>query len=291
MDLTWLDEHLPTARTGPVDVFRDRPWSAVARIPTGAGAVYAKENRGGTRYEAALLLALARWVPARVLTPIAADVHRGWTLLPDGGPTMRESGAADPDRWARLLAEQAQLQRDVAPHAADLLAIGVPDQRPSAFDATLAGLPESPTLTAELPALRALNDRLASSPIPMSVQHDDLHDGNVFTDGRVFDWGDASVGHPFGVLLVSLRVAADQFKVAEGDPAVLRLRDAYLEPWSDLADRETLLADVRAAVQLAKIGRSLAWQRALAEADEAARAEWGGGVAGWLDELREPVLL
>ena len=53
----------------------------------------------------------------------------------------------------------------------------------------------------------------------------------------------------------------------------------------------TLLAHVRAAVQLAKLGRSLSWQRALAEADEAARAQWGGGVAAWLDELREPVLL
>ena len=27
----------------------------------------------------------------------------------------------------------------------------------------------------------------------MSLQHDDLHDGNVFTDGRVFDWGDAKL--------------------------------------------------------------------------------------------------
>jgi hypothetical protein len=301
VDLAWIDEHLPAARTGPVDVFRDRPWSMVARVPTAAGPVYFKENRGGTRYEAALLPALAQWAPDRVLTPIAADGRRGWTLLPDGGPTLRESDPGDPDRWARLLADHAQLQRDLvphvtaphvtAPHVASMLTLGVPDQRPSAFDANLARLPASATLAAELPVLRALNDVLARSPIPRSLQHDDLHDGNVFTDGRVFDWGDASVGHPFGVLLVSLRVAADQLKVPDGDPAVLRLRDAYLEPWSDLADRESLLAEVRAAVQLAKLGRSLAWQRALSEADGAALAEWGNGVPGWLDELREPVRL
>ena len=65
---------------------------------------------------------------------------------------------------------------------------------------------------------------MAASAVPMRLQHDDLHDGNVFADGRVFDWGDASVGHPFGVLLVTSRVAADRFGVPDGDPLVLRLR-------------------------------------------------------------------
>jgi hypothetical protein len=122
----------------------------------------------------------------------------------------------------------------------------------------------------------------------MSLQHDDLHDGNVFADGRVFDWGDSSVGHPFGVLLVTSRVAADRFEVSDGDPLVLRLRDAYLEPWSDLASREALLADVRAAVQLGKVGRSLSWQRALVDATPDDVASFEDPIAGWLDELREP---
>jgi hypothetical protein len=285
VDLAWIDEHLPTPRTGPLAVFRDRPWSMVARVPTGAGPVYTKENRGDTRYEAALVEALARWAPDRVLTPITVDVRRGWTLLPDGGPILREVEGAEPGHWERLLADHARLQRDLAPHADEMLGLGVPDHRPAAFAANLARLPASAALTAELPALHEHNECLRHGRIPMSLQHDDLHDGNVFSDGRVFDWGDASVGHPFGVLLVSLRVAADQFQVGDGDPLVLRLRDAYLEPWSDLADRESLLAQVRAAVQLAKVGRALAWQRALAEADDAARAEWGDRVSAWLDEL------
>jgi hypothetical protein len=190
-----------------------------------------------------------------------------------------------------MLAAHAQLQRDLAPHAQDMVALGVPDHRPTAFGANVARLPASDALSAELANLVALNDILAASPVPMSLQHDDLHDGNVFADGRVFDWGDASVGHPFGVLLVTSRVAADRFEVSEGDPLVLRLRDAYLEPWSDLASREVLLAEVRAAVQLAKVGRSLSWQRALVDADASGLDEWGDAVTGWLDELREPVTL
>jgi hypothetical protein len=287
--IDWIDEHLPTPRTGEPDLFRDRPWSTVARIPTAAGSVYFKENRGETRYEAALLPALATWVPDRVLTPIAADVRRGWTLLPDGGPILRDQTSGGIEHWLRLLPEHARLQRDLAPRVDELLALGVPDHRPVALPANLDRLPASPALDEARPALATLNETLVQGPIPLSLQHDDLHDANVFTDGRVFDWGDASVGHPFGVLLVTLRVAADQFKVPDDDPLVVRLLDAYLEPWSDLADRRALLAQVGAAVQLAKVGRSLSWQRALAGADEAAWSDWGEGVTGWLDELRHPV--
>ena len=283
----WVDRHVE--RTGPVEVVKDRPWSYVLKVPTATGPVWFKENRGATRYEAPLVAALARWLPDRVLTPIAIDAERGWSLLPDGGPILREVALPkDLQHWERLLATHAQFQRDVAPHAGELVALGVPDHRPAAFVGNVARLPASDALTASMADLLALNDTLAASPVPASLQHDDLHDGNVFADGRVFDWGDSSVGHPFGVLLVASRVAADRFEVSDGDPLVLRLRDAYLEPWSDLADRPTMLAEVRAAVQLGKVGRSLSWQRALADADEDGRSEWGDAVTGWLDELREP---
>jgi hypothetical protein len=286
----WIDRHVE--RTGPVEVVKERPWSYVVKVPTAAGPVWFKENRGATRYEAPLVAALAGWLPDKVLTPIAVDAERGWSLLPDGGPILRKvTDRRDLGHWERMLAAHAQLQRDLAPHAPDMVALGVPDHRPAAFGANVARLPASDALSAELANLVALNDTLAASPVPMSLQHDDLHDGNVFADGRVFDWGDASVGHPFGVLLVTSRVAADRFEVPEGDPLVLRLRDAYLEPWSDLASREALLAEVRAAVQLAKVGRSLSWQRALVDADASGLDEWGDAVTGWLDELREPVML
>ena len=51
-------------------------------------------------------------------------------------------------------------------------------------------------------------DRLAAYGIPETVQHDDLHDGNVFVrDGRYLflDWGDSCVSHPLHSLVVTLR--------------------------------------------------------------------------------------
>jgi Ser/Thr protein kinase RdoA (MazF antagonist) len=44
--------------------------------------------------------------------------------------------------------------------------------------------------------LTKLADELAASSMPSSVEHNDPHPGNVFaTSGRLFDFGDAVVGH------------------------------------------------------------------------------------------------
>ena len=50
-------------------------------------------------------------------------------------------------------------------------------------------------------------DELASYGVAETLQHDDLHDGQVFVkDGRnlILDWGDAVVSHPFFTMSVTL---------------------------------------------------------------------------------------
>jgi len=72
----------------------------------------------------------------------------------------------------------------------------------------------------------------------------------------------------------------------ESDPAALsKLRDAYLEPWTDRHSRSELLEAVRCATQLGKIGRTMAWQRALAGATAVERATYAEFVPGWLRDL------
>jgi len=78
--------------------------------------------------------------------------------------------------------------------------------------------------------------RLDDSGIPPSLQHDDLHDGNVFVRPggyAIVDWGDAVVAHPFGSLLVALRSIAARFGLPPGSAESRRLRDADLERWSE----------------------------------------------------------
>ncbi|MEH1102008.1 phosphotransferase [Micromonospora sp. CPCC 205561] len=308
----WIAERLGRLGrrvVGPVEP-RVRPWSLVWRVPTDSGDVWFKANNPGTRHEAALLAALARLAPGRVLDPLAVDVARGWALLPDGGRSLRDALGGDRaplTRWERVLPEYADLQRAVAPRAGELLALGVPDHRPELlpglYDALLDDeesllLGAEDGLTAEahgrLRAHRAAFAeecrRLAGFGVAPTVQHDDLHDGNVFVAGdghRFFDWGDASVAHPFGTLLVTLNSVADGFGLPAGDPALARLRDAYLEPWSDGHDRATLREAARLAVRVTRVSRALSWRRALRSPDPA-RAEYASAVPGWLRELFEP---
>lgn len=290
---------------GPVEP-RVRPWSLVWRVPTDAGPVWFKANNPGTRYEAALLGELPRLAPGAVLDPLAVDVARGWSLLPDGGPSLRDvlAGEPDPARWERVLPAYAALQVAVAPQVARLLAAGVPDQRPERMPELLDGLladegalrlgePDglTPELHERLRAYRAefagICRRLDDFGVPATVQHDDLHDGNVFVTGagyRFFDWGDASVAHPFGTLLVTLRSVAYGAGLDPGDPVLRRLRDAYLEAWTDRYDRAALREAAGLAMIVATVSRSLSWRRALSAPDPAG-AEYAGAVPGWLGEV------
>ncbi|MBV1850848.1 phosphotransferase [Catellatospora tritici] len=306
--LSWIDTALAAGgrhRTGPVAQTRVRPWSLLARVPVDGTELWFKANGPCSTYEAALMAALARWAPGRVLEPIAVEPERGWSLLPDGGTTLRRAAPDDPGHWAPMLTRHAELQRDLTGHTGRMLALGVPDMRPERLPGHLAALLDDPLVRATMPAARlaALRARqplfaeacarLGDSPVPASVQHDDLYDGNVLVgDGwRFFDWGDASVGHPFGVLLVALRVAADRYGLPPGDPVLRRLRDAYLQPWTGHADPARLRQDVTSALAGAKVSRAVSWRRSLDGVDDAALAEYGGEVADWLGLLLEPDLV
>lgn len=305
---SWVDAQLSrTGRrvTGLVEP-RVRPWSLVWRVPTDDGPVWFKANNPGTVHEAVLIAALAQLTPGRVLTPIAVDPAQGWSLLPDGGESLRDVLGHDPDlaHWERALPGYAALQLASAAHADELVARGVPDQRPEVLaglfvellddhDALLIGAEGglSPALherlRAEVPSYTQRCRRLADIGIAATVQHDDLHDGNVFAGSagyRYFDWGDASVAHPFGTLLVTLRSIGHAQKLAADDAQLVRLRDAYLEAWTDRYDRRTLVEAADLAIDLGPVSRSLSWRRALDTAEES-RAEYADAVPGWLEEL------
>ncbi|NUR72999.1 MAG: phosphotransferase [Hamadaea sp.] len=280
------------------------PWSQVAKITTSAGDMWLKLNLGDTAYEAGLLRLLGTLVPAHVVVPLAVDAERGWSLSPDGGVTLRaaEDGKFRLEVWEQMLAEYAYLQRSLTPHVDDLLAVGTPDLRPQRlpelFDLLLGDPFVRANVTDQLDALAAVRpavvraaEELAASGIAPTLQHDDLHDANVLVrepKHAFFDWGDASVAYPFGTLLVTLRVAARKAEVEEGDPLLARLRDAYLEPWTDTHARADLVRWADAAMTVTKISRAMSYRRALRDADEKLLTEYGEGIWGWFGELLEP---
>ncbi|MFJ3667727.1 phosphotransferase [Streptomyces sp. NPDC090106] len=299
--LGWAEAALSARGLRPTGhrAVRLRPWSVLVRIGVAdatGGAVWFKANPPGSRFEAALTGALAGWVPGRVLEPLAVDAGRGWSLLPDGGALFRDvldRGDAGPGDWEEALRQYGAVQRALIPHTAALERLGVPALRtaafPAAYDRLLASNPAlTPDDRARLHALRPrLLDRcaeLSSLGVPDSLDHADLHDGQLFrpAPGRFtfFDWGDANVSHPF----CSFTVAARRVRERHGERAVPRLRDAYLEPWTDLRPRADLRRALTLATHLGALAPAGAWDRLFPGVpnpdDGTAAAEWLRGLAG-----------
>jgi hypothetical protein len=304
--IAWVDAQLAALgrpRTGAFAQPHVRPWSTVMSIPTATGPVWFKAAGPGTAYEARLLTLLAAWGTPMVLTPLAADPDRGWLLFPDGGTRLRDAldGAAGVGEWLRILPAYAALQRGLASRADGLLALGVPDLRPAGLPGLFARLIEEPAsrlVEADRARLRGLQPqyaewcmKVAESGIEPTLQHDDLHDGNVFVvPDRLFDWGDAVVGHPFGTLLATLRSIASRDAALERRN-LLRLRDAYLEPWTDARPRTELNETVEMALRVGAVGRAYAWMRALSGVPSDAHGDYAGVVGEWLLELFEPTVI
>lgn len=252
-------DRLGSRAAGEPDQFHVRPWSTVIRIPTSGGCVYLKAVPPHLAHEVRLTRWLAERFPDRVLPVLAADPERGLMLLPEGGTRLRET-RLDRRGWERLLREYAELQRRAAPHVSELLGLGVPDRRLASLPDALARVLPDRAMVARHAALCA---DLAAFGLPETIQIDDLHDGNVFVDGdrlRVFDWGDASVAHPFVSLGMILGTLARHLGSARDDARVERVRDAYLERFSDLASLDALREAAALAERVAPTVRIGAWQ-------------------------------
>ncbi len=308
--LAWADSALDgvgerrTSWTAP----HSRAWSAVLRIETTDDPFWLKANGDGTRHEAGLLATLAGLDVAATPRPVAADATLGLTLMPDGGPTVREAhGGATPHAVLEdLLVRYAALQRATTRHVETLLALGLDDVRPAHMPELFAGLvaegaraegehaltaEDAARLRAVLPAYSEACAELEASGIAPTLQHDDLHDNNVLARGPVFiDWGDAVVGHPFGTMLVTLNTTAYHHGRGPDDPVLHRLVDAYTEAWTDVADRRTLRRLVELAIRVGPLTRAMGWRRALLGCDAPSWTEWGDGVHGWLLETLSPDL-
>ena len=199
-------------------------------------------------------------------------------LTRDHGNRLRDmiGSVADIQLWEDVLPRYAELQIAAAPHAEELLALGVRDERLARIPGHLERLLDEPEflligqpdglapaeydeLRERLSEIDELCRRLASYGLAETLQHDDLSDGDVYVrNGRyVFvDWGDACVSHPFHTLVVTLRSIAHRFDVQPGGTVLERLRDAYLEPFGppkDLADAFGI------AYRVGTVARALAW--------------------------------
>jgi hypothetical protein len=299
--LAWVDERLTAAgieRTGEVEQPHLRPWATVLKVPTTRGVVWFKAAGPGTAFEAGLYELLQRVAPEHVLTPIATDAGRGWMLLPDGGEPVgvRLRGREAFEALMVALPQYGELQRDLAPQAGALLALGVADMRPAImpqrFDEALEVVGGAPRIAAMRDTVVEWCERLDAMPGEPSLDHNDLHTWNIFLDGdnraRFYDWGDSVVAHPFAPMLVGLGFARSHVLESDlDDPRLLRLRDAYLEGFSDLAPHAELVETLELACRVAKIARALIWHRAVVALGDNVDEEWASAPLESLASLLE----
>lgn len=281
----WIGDHAEVM--GPIEQTHVEIWSTVLRVPSTSGTLWFKAPDDVS--EATLTEMLAKVRPNLVPEVVAIDAERGWMLLRDAGIRLREliTSPGDLRRWEPVLAGCAELQLAMAEHVDRILEIGIPDFRLRGLPDRVAALLEADEflmidqpdgltsddrdqLRSQIPEIERMCVELSSAGIPETIQHDDLNDGNVFVQGgrsRIVDWGDACVSHPFHTLTVCLRATAFRLDLEPGGPEILRVRDAYLQPFSAYGSHEDLVGVADTAYRTGTLARALAWQSYVAVRD------------------------
>jgi aminoglycoside/choline kinase family phosphotransferase len=286
--------------TGEIEQNHAYAWSTVMRVPTNTGTLFFKATAGETIYEIALTQKLAQWFPDSMPELVAVDTTRGWMLMRDGGEQLRASIRPTQDiaPWSPVITRYAELQIGLTEHLSEILALGIPDHRPAALPALYAQLladtdsllidQEKGLTSAEFQQLQDMTPRfeqicadLTAFGIPDSLNHGDFHDGNVLLkNGRVtfFDWGDASVTHPFVSLrtfFVSIEISLklDDYAFT---PEMSQLLERYLEPWQAYAQKDALLSAYGLSKPVASIAKTLAWHQTISRLDGALSEQYIG---------------
>ncbi|MHB2021377.1 MAG: hypothetical protein ACYCW6_30965 [Candidatus Xenobia bacterium] len=224
--------------TGPVEQVRMWPGTCLLRAQAGSQHLHLKAVASPFAAEPMITQALEAEHPGQVPHVLAIDAAGRWFLLDDFGTPASIPSAA----WPDAVETYSGLQLRQVSETQGLLARGCPDHRlsglPPAIDRMLAdrstlmgsgGLTREELRTLHLRSMEMKRQlkRLACCGIPETLEHGDLHPGNVaWRCGRLFlaDWSEAAVTHPFFSFHQLRQLAPDRG---------CGLTQAYLAPWRE----------------------------------------------------------
>jgi Ser/Thr protein kinase RdoA (MazF antagonist) len=135
-----------------------------------------------------------------------------------------------------------------------------------------------------IPSFKEECDRVSTVGIPESLEHGDLHRGNILVEGnelRLIDWADSVVTHPFcslGVTLVTIQEGSLDLQA----PVAIELRDAYLEGWRHILPLPELQQLFSTCLWIGHVVRALDWDRMLGDAPDEQRKPYQKFVPLWL---------
>jgi hypothetical protein len=262
---SWIHDELAKLNiniSGTVEQIHLQPWSTVLKAPTDTGDVFFKASAEALAFEPAVTRVLYHWRPDCIPQILAVDADEGWMIMADGGQRAREAfnQGLGIGHWTKILSKYASLQITLTEHIEELLSFGVRDRRlralPDLYQEILAdeswflidqpdGISRSEyrRLYEGSSKFTELCQELDGYRVPDSLHHNDLHDGNIFTNnGRVlfFDWGDSSVSHPFFSLRTVFVSIEYTFGLEENDPLINEFGVGYMERWTEFESLENL---------------------------------------------------
>ena len=248
----WITQQLTQHGYTVTNIEPHRSWciSYLARILTTSGERFffkASIDLPLFANEGAVTAYLHGQFPRVVPRPIAVDVARHWFILADFGKPIDNHKQLDLPTRLAVIERVVEMQRASAAKIDDLLANGCVDRRLPLLMSELEGweaedapvyrglsAEEAARLRAALPTLRESCQTLIDSPLPTTLIHGDLHEGNLHLDGNdltIFDWSDAAVGFPW----------VDQFLIFDApDEKREQVTAAYLKLWEGVASAEQL---------------------------------------------------
>lgn len=223
-------------------------WSitSVLKVATTTGDAYLKATSPIFPAETRVTALLASRTPGLTPEVIAVEPTESWLLMADH--RGRPLGDGPEAGYPTGLSTHARIQRAWLDGIDSLRGVGAPERPLMDLSPAARGLledddlmgrltpDERDALAAAVPRLDAAVERLDAIGLPDSLVHGDLHPWNVAVgdDGCVvFDWSDAAISHPF-IDLVPYVIRGEDIGARE------RMRDAYLDGWSDLLERDRL---------------------------------------------------
>jgi len=284
-----------------------RPWSTVMTLPTEDGMYFFKASASAFAHEPALTAYLARFRPELFPKLLAVDTERHWMIMQDAGQPIRQTIRAERsiDPWREVMPHYVYLQKDLASHVDELLALGVMDRRlnklPALFETLIADkasmlldvaddsltTEEYTRLRKSVPEFERMCIELADFGIPETIHHDDFHDANIFKrDGKITftDWGESAIAHPFFTLVVMMRSVDNSFGM-DYSPEANLVRDLYLEHWTSFAPLDDLQAVVKLAQRIGYVNRALTWKMVIDQLPETMMADYAIAVPSYLKDF------
>jgi len=290
---TWMREQLRAQGytiTAPIVQVKSWGISSILSAETTRGRIYFKVSTMLPLFgnEPAVLNALASYFPDEVPAPIAIEPERRWMLMEDFGPKLTtELGL---EAWETTARRFARLQIQSVPHVDALRQLGCLDRRPMVLETqidpllyderVLGSMPadEVEQVRALAPRLKAMCSELASYNIPYTLNHGDLHSGNITQrELRFYDWTDACISHPF--LDLATLVDGDDSNQSERRAGITQ---AYLNEWTAFEPYDRLSALWQIAEPLGALHQAVSYQHIVNILEPTSRQELLGGAIHWL---------